>query len=250
VLFLHGLTDSWRSSERVLPHLPESIRAIALTHRGHGDADRPATGYRTRAFAEDVAGFMGAFGLEERSSSVTRWAAPTPCASRSTTPNARGTGARGLVRQLPRQPGRHGVLGNGGIKLTDPIDPGFAREFKRSTLAQPVPAALIDTAVRESLKVPAHVWRVVFQGCLEDDFVGELCRIEVPTLILWGTRDVLCARADQEALLAEITGAQLIVYQGAGHGLHWKEPERFAADVASFAEHRAITGIAPASRRR
>src|SRR5262245_45048593 len=45
LVFLHGYTDSWRSFERVLPHLPESIRAFALTQRGHGDADRPAAGY-------------------------------------------------------------------------------------------------------------------------------------------------------------------------------------------------------------
>ena len=46
VLLLHGYTDSWRSFEDTLAHLPDSIHAIALTQRGHGDADRPATGYR------------------------------------------------------------------------------------------------------------------------------------------------------------------------------------------------------------
>ena len=41
VLLLHGITDSQRSWEPVLPLLPESIRAIAVTMRGHGDAERP-----------------------------------------------------------------------------------------------------------------------------------------------------------------------------------------------------------------
>jgi pimeloyl-ACP methyl ester carboxylesterase len=27
-----------------------------------------------------------------------------------------------------------------------------------------------------------------------------------------------------------------VVYPGAGHGLHWEEPERFAADLTTFAE--------------
>ena len=44
VLFLHGLTDSWLSFEGVLPHLPGSMHAFALSQRGHGDATRPATG--------------------------------------------------------------------------------------------------------------------------------------------------------------------------------------------------------------
>ena len=64
VLFLHGVTDSWHSFEPVLPHLPAPIHAFVLTQRGHGDADRPAEGYRTRDFAADVAAFADAVGLE------------------------------------------------------------------------------------------------------------------------------------------------------------------------------------------
>src|ERR671914_762671 len=63
MILLHGGTDSWRSFEPVLPHLPESIHAFALTQRGHGDADRPTTGYRQRDFAADVAAFLDALGL-------------------------------------------------------------------------------------------------------------------------------------------------------------------------------------------
>ena len=38
VLLLHGITDSWRSFEGLLPHLPTSLHAFALSQRGHGDA--------------------------------------------------------------------------------------------------------------------------------------------------------------------------------------------------------------------
>jgi pimeloyl-ACP methyl ester carboxylesterase len=38
--FLQGFLDSWRSFECVLPCLPQSIHAFAVTQRGHGDADR------------------------------------------------------------------------------------------------------------------------------------------------------------------------------------------------------------------
>src|SRR3712207_1254388 len=63
VVLLHGITDSWRSFERVLPHLPPSIHAFALSQRGHGDSDRPASGYRPRDFAADLGAFVDALGL-------------------------------------------------------------------------------------------------------------------------------------------------------------------------------------------
>ena len=34
----------------------------------------------------------------------------------------------------------------------------------------------------------------------------------------------------------EIQHARLVVYPGAGHGVHWEEPARFAFDVNAFAE--------------
>ena len=237
VLFLHGVTDSWRSFERVFPHLPASIHVFALTQRGHGDADRPATGYRTRDFAADVAAFMDALGLEQAivvghamgSTNALRFAIDYP-------ERTLGLVLGGSFATYRSNPVVVEFWETAISPLTDPIDPGLARNFQQSTLGQPVPATFFDTAVQESLKVPAHVWRAAFQGFLEDDFADELGRIKAPTLIIWGARDTLCPRADQEALLAEINGARLAVYERAGHALHWEEPERFAAEVVAFAE--------------
>ena len=64
VIFLHGVTDSWRSFELLLQRLPASIRAFAISQRGHGDSSRPDIGYRYRDFSEDVRAFMDAIGLE------------------------------------------------------------------------------------------------------------------------------------------------------------------------------------------
>jgi pimeloyl-ACP methyl ester carboxylesterase len=121
-------------------------------------------------------------------------------------------------------------------QLVDPIDPAFVREFQESTLAQPVPPAHLDMVVQESLKVPARVWRAAFAGFLDDDVAGELGRIAAPTLIAWGARDALCSRRDEDALLAAIARSRLVVYERAGHALHWEEPERFAADLVGFVD--------------
>jgi non-heme chloroperoxidase len=237
VVMLHGATDSWHSFEHVLPHLPESVRAFALTQRGHGDSDRPTSGYRTRDFAADVATFADAFGL-----------GPAVIVGHS-------MGATNAKRFAIDYPGRtRGLVLVGAFasyrnnatlvdfwdaavaRLADPVAPDFAREFQESTLARPIPPAFLDTVVRESLKVPARVWRAAFAGFFEDDFAAELHRIAAPTLVLWGDRDGLARRADQEVLIAGIAGARLEIYEGTGHALHWEEPERFAAELTAFVD--------------
>jgi pimeloyl-ACP methyl ester carboxylesterase len=120
--------------------------------------------------------------------------------------------------------------------LTDPVNPDFVREFQESTLAQPVPPAFLETVVQESLKVPARVWRAAFEGFLQDDFSSEVQKIKAPTLVVWGDQDAFCPRSDQDTLVRAIAGSQLVVYPGAGHALHWEQPERFAADLVAFAE--------------
>lgn len=62
VVLLHGITDSWRSFEPVMAHLPASLHVFALSQRGHGESDRPGR-YRTRDFAGDAAAFIDGLGL-------------------------------------------------------------------------------------------------------------------------------------------------------------------------------------------
>ena len=63
VIFLHGVTDSWRSFERVLPLLPPNIHAFALSQRGHGDSSRPTSGYQFADMSADLLAFLDAMGL-------------------------------------------------------------------------------------------------------------------------------------------------------------------------------------------
>jgi non-heme chloroperoxidase len=236
VILLHGYTDSWRSFERVLPHLPGSVRAVALTQRGHGDADRPAAGYRPQEFAADLAAFADALGL-----------GPAIVVGHS----MGGTVAQRFALDYPGRTLGLVLVGSATTWLTpvvlefweivstleDPIDPGFARGFQESTLARTVPPTFLDAVVAESLKVPARVWKAALREAhLEADIAGELSAITAPTLIVWGDQDTIHLRGETEALVEAISGSRLVEYAGAGHALHWEEPARFAADLTAFAE--------------
>jgi pimeloyl-ACP methyl ester carboxylesterase len=242
VLLLHGYTDSWRSFEPVLPYLPASIHAFALTQRGHGDAGRPVTGYRFEDFAADVAAFMSA--IQTGPAVIAGSSMGSFVARRFAVDYSERTLGLALMSTFLTYRGNPGVqaLWDAVSQFTDPIDPGFVREFQQSCLAQPVSAEFFDTIVQESLKVPASVWRAVLEAQMDVDFSNELSKINAPALIVWGDRDTFAPRADQDALRAAICDSRLVVYPGAGHALHWEQPERFAADLVAFCDDLVARG--------
>ena len=235
VVFLHGATDSWLSFSSVLPHLPTWMRALAVTLRGHGASSRPVIGYRFVDFADDLALFLDAVAVP--AAVVVGHSMGSYVAQRFAIDYPRRTLGLVLMGSFPalRENPVVRELASAVSTLFDPVDPAFAREFQESTLARPIDPASLDAFVRESLKVPAHVWRAIFAEFLETDFSTELGRIEAPTLITWGDRDAIFPRSDQLALLDAIRGSRLLVYPGAGHAFHWEDPVQFAADFVNFA---------------
>lgn len=239
VLLLHGFADSWRSFELVLPNLPESIHAVALTLRGHGDASRPAAGYGLRDFAADVAAFQDAMHLP--AAVIVGHSMGSAVALRFALDHPERTMGLVLVGASPTMGGTAAAreFWNSTLsKLTDPVEPALVRGMTESMLAQPVPRAFLVASVQEGLKVPALVWKAAFESRwrLEGDYSGDLGRITAPTLIVWGDQDARYSRGEQVALASAITGSRLLVYPGAGHFLHWEEPQRFASDLVTFVE--------------
>ena len=187
LVLVPGLTDSWRSYQLVLPHLPASIRTIAVSLRGHGDSDKPATGYRTADFAADVADLLSALGVRRAvlaghssgSLVAQRFAIDHP-------DRAEGIVLEGSFSTLRGRREVEELVAATFAPLKYPIAPEFVRAFASGTIARPVPQWFIDVSVQESLKVPARVWREGFTGLLLDDHTPELGAIRAPSLLDMG----------------------------------------------------------------
>lgn len=63
VVLLHGITSSSLSWVRVAPRLAAGSRVIAVDLKGHGDSDKPATGYQLADQADEVQALCSALGL-------------------------------------------------------------------------------------------------------------------------------------------------------------------------------------------
>jgi pimeloyl-ACP methyl ester carboxylesterase len=240
IVFLHGVTDSWRSFEPLLRLLPRDLHAFAISQRGHGDSSRPDTGYTYADMAADVRAFMDArsigsavvVGHSMGSMVAQRFAVDHP-------ERLAGLVLMGSFATLYRHPVVTPFVETTVAALRDPIDPEFARGWQLSTVAREIDPRFLETIVDETLKVPARVWHASFDAFLKTpDFSADLSRVAAPVLIMWGGRDEYASADDQRRLRAVVPGARFIHDPDAGHAWHWEAPARITADLMAFVADR------------
>ena len=203
VVFLHGWPDSWFSFSRVMELLPPRLHAFLLDQRGFGNSERPEGGYSIEEFAADIVAFLDSGVSREPRWSATRSAALSRDGSRLRIP-ARVTRlvliGSGLTPANPVTREVQATLPG----LSDPIPSQFARDFQAGTVYAPLPSPFFDQIVAESLKLPARLWRDVFDRLLTYDDRDQLDRIRAKTLLIWGEHDALFPRSDQDLLTGAI----------------------------------------------
>jgi len=222
----------------VLPHLPDSIRAIAVTQRGHGDAPKPDSGYLIEDFAADVVELMDDLELGPAivvGHSMGSWV--TQRIAIDHPERLLGVVLGGSFSGTPSNDPALTAFAREMGTLQDPVPAEVAIEFQESTVATPLTPEALDTFVSESLKVPAHVWRAAFAGFLEVKHSDELENVTTPALLVWGDQDAFIRREVQDELLDALADSRLNVYEGVGDALHWERPERFAADIVEFSRY-------------
>lgn len=131
------------------------------------------------------------------------------------------------------------------------------RYHLRSKTAQALKAPFehMPTPIREpALDWLRHslVWRALgssdynaLDGVMRETFVktvnhhldGPVHRIDVPTLIFWGTDDEAVSREQMETLESALQDAGLVELEGAGHYGHLDDPETVVSATRYFLEH-------------
>jgi non-heme chloroperoxidase len=237
IVFLHAYTDSWFAFSRVLHLLSPSYHAFAPDERGHGDSDKPECCYTVVDFTADVDAFMDEVGIEE--ATLVGDSSGGMIAQRVALDYPHRVSRLVLVSS-PTTLLNNEVVVEAGEQmraLEDPISPQFVREFHLSTIHHPVPEEFLSTALSETLKVPARVWRGYMEGVLLTvDDTARLGEIEAPTLNLWGERDAILGREEQEWRSGAIPDARLKVYPDTGHAVVFERPEWVARDLEAFIE--------------
>jgi pimeloyl-ACP methyl ester carboxylesterase len=232
IILLHGLTANGTCWTAVARALESDYDIMMPDARGHGKSSAPEAGYRYEDHAKDVIGLIKALRL------------PAPILV--------GHSMGGLVATVVA--GHHPKLLRGLI-LADPtflspevqrqVSEGDAAEQHRRILKMSMdqvvadmrsrhpqrPAALLEILARARLQTSTNAFEVLEQPY--PDFRQLVRSIDVPTLLVIGENGVVSPE-----VAAELQGVnpkfQIEAISKAGHGLHYDQPERFAALVKSF----------------
>jgi pimeloyl-ACP methyl ester carboxylesterase len=235
--FVGGSRGTWR---RQIEGLSDAFTVIAWDAPGSGRSSDPPESFRMPDYAECLAGFLDALGLER--------------------PHVAGLSFGGalaleLYRRRPTIPTTL-VLAGAYAGWSGSLPPELVEQRLRQSLqSADLPpdqfvAAMIPTMFSESAsgerveEFAAAVsefrpagFRAMARSLAQADLRDVLPRIEVPTLLLYGDKDVRAPLNVAEDLQLAIPTSRLVVLAGVGHVSSVEAPERFNSEVRDFLQN-------------
>ncbi|HEY7688875.1 MAG TPA: alpha/beta hydrolase, partial [Dongiaceae bacterium] len=161
ILFVHGYLDSRRIWDFALPHLPQQYRHIFVSQRGFGDADKPPKDELTQThYVKDLEAFLAALKIPR--TVVVGHSMGGLIAHYFAIRNPDKVSKLVLVGTAPTAANSDivgGTVMDEINKLTDPVDPAFARLSQSEQIRSAVPPAVLDAVVAETMKAPARSWQ-------------------------------------------------------------------------------------------
>jgi len=251
VVFSHGWpldSDSWESQMLFLAD--HGYRVIAHDRRGHGRSSQPWDGNDMDHYADDLAAVLAAVDLKGKKAVLVGFSTGGGEVARYIGRHGTSKVAKAvLVASVPPLMLKTAANPNGvPIEVFDGLRK--AQIENRAQLYKDIPAGPFYGFNRPGAKVSQGLidnWWL--QGMLgghkntldsikafsETDFTADLKKFDVPTLVVHGSDDqIVPIDISGKASARLVKGAQLIVYEGAPHGLTDTHKDRLNQDLLSF----------------
>jgi len=247
VAHIHGAAFGHQNFETITPRLSPRYQILEIDLRGYGQSDRPASGYSMKTWSDDVAALLDHLGFDRV--------------------HLHGTSMGSMVAQQFAID--HGdrlnslILSCGAARLDavgwmtfevwirilekigfedDTIAMLLAQQgFTREYLDSPAGAEVVPTIRRVTSEActPA-VFIAACRAMQQIDYVADLHRITVPTLVVTGDLDQMTPidpgpRGAGSRKIAElIPNAEWVVLRGAGHTLLFQQPDETVKVIETF----------------
>lgn len=224
-----------------LPSYAEHLSCIALDLPGSGESDKPAGPYSTEGYADQVASFLGAIGLERAhvagvslgAAVGIHLAARHPARVRSLSLHSCWHASDDFLKVVVEQ---WRTLAAALPTVADVVIQGifpwcFTPEMY---VERPEFVETLVEFVRGRPAQPVEAFVAQVDGVVAHDATAALAEINVPTLITFGARDLVCSTRFAEPLKNGIAGSELVVFDHLSHaGLH-EDPDTFNRATLDF----------------
>jgi pimeloyl-ACP methyl ester carboxylesterase len=257
LVLVHGITSTNRTWASVLPKLAERHTVIAPDLLGHGQSAKPRGDYSLGAHASGVRDLLAALG-HDRATFVGHslgggivmqlaYQFPEMC-ERMVLVSSGGLGTEvSMLLRAAALPGAelvmpllfHNQLGNAGAAVAGFLERWQVRgagDWKEMALGY---ASLSDADARRAfVNTVRTVIDVTGQKVIANDRL--YLAADVPSLLVCGDRDPIIPAKHWRVALELMPGSELVIFEGAGHFPHLRDPERFTEVLESFLKrHRA-----------
>jgi pimeloyl-ACP methyl ester carboxylesterase len=224
-----------------LPAYTEHFSCIAVDLPGTGESDKPAGPYATEAYADQLAGFLGAIGIEHAhvagvslgASVGMHLAARHPERVRSLSLHSAWDRSDDYLKTVVEM---WRTLAGAVPTVADAVIDGifpfcFTPEMY---VERPEFVQALDDFVRGRPAQPLDAFLAQTEAALAHDASAVLAQIQAPTQITFGAHDVVTSTRFAERLTGSIAGSQLTVFDHLSHaGLH-EDPEAFNRATLEF----------------
>ena len=251
LLLVHGMAGSSTQWRHVFPRLSEEFTLVAPDLLGHGESDKPDSGYNLSDHANVLRDLLSALG-HERATLVGQsygggvvmqlaYQSPEHCErmvlvssgglGREVTPLLRALSLPGAEQLFPLVCSP--FLRDAAASLTD----GLSKlHLKASPAAEEMLSSYSALADEDTRRAFFRTLRGVVDH--RGQSVSATDRLylteHIPTLIVWGSDDNIIPVDHAFDTQQALPNSRLEIFEGVGHFPHCEEPERFAETTADF----------------
>jgi pimeloyl-ACP methyl ester carboxylesterase len=229
-----------------LPAYTEHFSCIAVDLPGTGESDKPPGPYSTETYADQVAAFMGAIGVERAhvagvslgAAIGMHLAARHPERVRSLSLHSAWHVSDTYLRTIVEM---WRELASSLPTVADAVIDGiFPLCFTPDAYNERPDfiAGLVDF-VRSRPPQPLDAFIAQSDAALTHDASAVLGEIAVPTLITVGAHDLVCSPRFAERIKSAIRGSKLVVFDHLSHGGLHQDPETFNRATLQFLRRQA-----------
>jgi pimeloyl-ACP methyl ester carboxylesterase len=237
LLLLHGYVGDRRMWRPQIDELSDEFTVVAWDAPGYGGSSDPPEAFPLSEFADCLAAFIDALDLGRPHVVGLSFGAglalelyrrhpelPLTLVLASAYAGWAGSLPPEVVEQRLQQ----------ALRLADLPPDRLVEELIPTMFTDSAPAELVEGFAASMREFHPVGLRANSRAFADADLRDVLSTIDVPTLLLYGDRDVRAPRNVARDLHAAIPGSRLVTIRGAGHVCNIDAPERFNSEVRAF----------------